>query len=312
MTADPEDAALRGLHRAVALVGDHLPVVHGLKLVHLALLQHLLLAFTEIAAVLLPPPRHVLVVSVRVLRLQHERRHEFEDECLTVFETRVVQRPQVYDLRVFQPRDAVAVVALPAELEAVQGALIEREDVVAVGVEVRVDVPLRRLLLLPCVVGLPHDGLVGERRVAALHADVVRVQRVSRPGIEEPRMRRLPHQEQVVVGLDVGKPAPEVRSDAALRVLLGERPELAGHEDAVTRVQVAVDVVRELLSECVEDGVPRDVVRVADVVHLQLPLDLLDARHRWNASRKSSMYWSAVDHAPIRRRLASSTMSHLS
>ena len=119
MTADPEDAALRGLHRPVALVGDHLPVVHRLELVHLALLQHLFLAFAEIAAVLLPPPRDILVVGVWVLRLQHKRRHEFEDERLTVFEARVVQRLQVYDLRVFQARDAVAVVALPAELEAV-------------------------------------------------------------------------------------------------------------------------------------------------------------------------------------------------
>ena len=190
MTADPEDAALRGLHRAVALVGDHLPVVHGLKLVHLALLQHLLLAFTEIAAVLLPPPRHVLVVSVRVLRLQHERRHEFEDERLTVFETRVVQRLQVYDLRVFQPRDAVAVVALrfPPNWRPSRALSTEREDVVSVGVEVRVDVPLRGLLLFPRTLGLPHDGRVGQHRVAALHADVVGVQRVSRPGIEKPRV----------------------------------------------------------------------------------------------------------------------------
>jgi hypothetical protein len=36
------------------------------------LFQHLLLAFTEIAAILFPPPRNVLVVSVRVLRLQRE------------------------------------------------------------------------------------------------------------------------------------------------------------------------------------------------------------------------------------------------
>jgi len=136
VTADPEDAALRGLHRTVALGGDHLPVVHRLKLVHLALLQHLLFAFTEITAVFLPPLRNVLVVSVRILRLQPERRQEFADERLAVFETRVVQRLQVHDLRVFQPCDAVAVVALPAELEPVQGALIEREDVIAVGVDV--------------------------------------------------------------------------------------------------------------------------------------------------------------------------------
>ena len=101
MTADPEDAALRGLHRTVAFVGDHLAVVYGPELVHLPLFQHLLLAFTEIAAALLPPPQDILVVGVRVLRLQHERRHEFEDERLAVFETRVVRRLQIHDLRVF-------------------------------------------------------------------------------------------------------------------------------------------------------------------------------------------------------------------
>ena len=69
--------------------GDHL-LAHSLELGHLALLQQLLFAFTEIAAVFLPPPQHVLVMTVRILRLQHERRHEFEDERLTVFETRVV------------------------------------------------------------------------------------------------------------------------------------------------------------------------------------------------------------------------------
>ena len=71
--------------------GDHL-LVHGLELGHLASLQRLLLAFAEIAVVLLPLPRHVLLMSVLVLRLQHERRHEFEDERLTVFETGVIQR----------------------------------------------------------------------------------------------------------------------------------------------------------------------------------------------------------------------------
>lgn len=67
MTADPEDAVLRSLHRVVAYEGDYLPAVLGLELVYLALLQHLLLAFTEIAAVFFPP-RDVLVVGVRVLR----------------------------------------------------------------------------------------------------------------------------------------------------------------------------------------------------------------------------------------------------
>lgn len=45
-------------------------MVYGLEFVHLPLFQHLLLALTEIATVFLPiPPRHVLIVGVRILRL---------------------------------------------------------------------------------------------------------------------------------------------------------------------------------------------------------------------------------------------------
>ena len=194
VVSDAGDPGDGGLHRTVAIVADDHAVIDRLQLVYVAALNDLLQAVAQLRFVVsAPPPRNVLVVSVRILRLQHERRHEFEDERLTVFETRVVQCRQVYNLRVFQPRDAIAVVALPAELEAVQDALIEREDVVPVSVEVRVDVPLRRLLLFPCTVGLAHDRLVGECRVAALDADVVGVQRVSRSGVEKPRVRRLPH-----------------------------------------------------------------------------------------------------------------------
>jgi hypothetical protein len=51
------------------LAGGHLVVVYGLEFVHLPLFQHLLLALTEIATVFLPiPPRHVLIVGVRILR----------------------------------------------------------------------------------------------------------------------------------------------------------------------------------------------------------------------------------------------------
>ena len=86
VTADSEDAALRGLRRIVTYEGNHLPVVHYPELVHLALLQHLLLVFTEFAAALLLPSRNVLAVSVRVLRLKHERRHEFDEVRLRAFE----------------------------------------------------------------------------------------------------------------------------------------------------------------------------------------------------------------------------------
>jgi hypothetical protein len=136
------------------------------------------------------------------------------------------------------------------------------------------------------VLGLSHDRLVGEGRVAALHPDVVGIQRISRPGIEKPRMRRLPHQEQVVVALDSRESTAEIRPDAGLRVLLGKHSELARDEDTVTRVEMAVNIVRELLAECMHDGVPRDVVRVADVVHLQLPVNLKECRSLFSAANE--------------------------
>ena len=49
------------------------------------------------------PPHHIHVVHVRVLRPEHERRHEFEDGRLVVFETRVIQCLQGNDLRAFHP-----------------------------------------------------------------------------------------------------------------------------------------------------------------------------------------------------------------
>ncbi len=90
----------------------------------------------------------------------------------------------------------------------------------------------------------------------ALRPDVVRVQRILWPGIEQPAVGGIPHQEQVVVGLDVREAAPEIRSDAALGVLFGERPELAGHEHPVAGVDVLVDVVLHLHPERVVDRVP--------------------------------------------------------
>ncbi|ERH00173.1 MAG: hypothetical protein J07HQX50_01332 [Haloquadratum sp. J07HQX50] len=89
------------------------------------------------------------------------------------------------------------------------------------------DVPFRRLLLLPLVLPATHDDLVSVRRMSAVNADIVRIQRVPSAGIEKPRMHRLPLEEGVVVGLNVGQAAPEVRADARLIVFPGEGPELA-------------------------------------------------------------------------------------
>jgi len=88
--------------------------------------------------------------------------------------------------------------------------------------------------------------------VPVLRADVVGVELVSRSAVEKPAISRVPHQEQVIVGLDVREAAPEVRSDAALRVLFGEGPELTGDEDTVTGVKMLMDVVRNMLAERVE------------------------------------------------------------
>jgi hypothetical protein len=97
-------------------------------------------------------------------------------------------------------------------------------------------------------------------------------------------MDRVPQQEQVIVVLDVRQAASEVRPDAALGVFFGERPELSRDEHSVTGVEVLVNLMRNVLAESVEDGVPRDVVRVTHIVHCQLPVDLLDSRHWSNTS----------------------------
>ena len=172
-----------------------------------------------------------------VLRLQHERRCHLHEEGLTVFEPGVVPVIEADNLRVLQPRDTVAVVPFAPELEAVKHVLAQRERIGVIGVQVGVDVPLRGLLLASAL-RLVHDRLVGKCRVPALRAAVVRVQRVSRAAVEKPPIGRVPHQEQVVVGFDVRQAAPEVRSDAALRVLFGERPELAGGEHPVEHFPV--------------------------------------------------------------------------
>ena len=123
----------------------------------------------------------------------------------------------------------------------------------------------------------------------------------------------MPEEEQVVVALHVGERRPHVRANPALRVFLGECPELAGDEHPVAGVDVLVDVVLQLHPERVVDRVPRDVVRVPEVVHVEFPMNLLDAGHAFSLRVWiSSMYWSAVLQLQIRRRFASSTMSCLS
>jgi len=279
---DPLESVLRGLHRAVAEELHDLSVIDRLQPEHLTLFEDLLLTEPQVVAVLGPPPRDGAVVRVGILRLHHERRYEFDEVRLCAFEPRVVQFGfvEVYHLRVLQLNLAVAVVALAAELEALQHILAEREHRRVIGVEVGVNVPFRRLLLLPLVFPAAHDGLVSERRVAAVDAEIMRVQRVPSAGIEKPRMHRLPLEEEVVVGLEVRQAAPEGRADARLTAFLGERPELTGHEDAVTGRNRRVCLGIEVLAEGVQDGVARDVVRVADIVHPQLPQDLLNRRHR--------------------------------
>jgi hypothetical protein len=96
----------------------------------------------------------------------------------------------------------------------------------------------------------------------------VRVQCVSRTAVEKPAVGRISHEKQVIVALDVRKSAPEMRLDTALGVLFGEPTELAGEENPVTGGEVLMDAVGDVLAECVKNGVPAHVIRVANVVHL--------------------------------------------
>ena len=100
-----------------------------------------------------------------------------------------------------------------------------------------------------------------------MNTQIMRVQVVTSASIKQPRVHRFPLEEQIVVALYIRQAAPEVRADAALGVFFGERPELTRHEHTVTHREFSVCLWLQVLPEGVEDGVSRDVVRVADVVH---------------------------------------------
>lgn len=114
-------------------------------------------------------------------------------------------------LGVLQRGLTVAVVAFPTELHALQSSLAQRECRGVIGVQIGMNVPFRRLLLLPLVLAPTHDRLVSQRRMPAVSADVVHVQRISGPRIQQPRVVGLALKEQVVVGLHVGSQPPVAR-----------------------------------------------------------------------------------------------------
>lgn len=61
--------------------------------------------------------------------------------------------------------------------------------------------------------------------------------------------------------------------------VLGERPELARVEYPMAGVDVLVSVMVQLHPERVVDRVPAHVVGMPEVVHIELPMHLLDAGH---------------------------------
>ena len=196
MRPDPLEAVLRGLDRTVTEVRHDLTVVHRLQAEDLTLFEDLLPTKPEIVAVF-GPPRDSAVVRLWILRVHHERRHQLDEGRLRAFEPRVVQfgLVEVYHLRVLQLNLAVAVIPFAAELEALQHILAKRKYRRVISVQVGVDAPLRRLLLFPLVFPAVHDGLVSKRRVTAVDAEIVRVQRVPSAGASLPaggRGRRRP------------------------------------------------------------------------------------------------------------------------
>ena len=149
-------------------------MVHRLQPEYLTLFEDFLLAKPWFST---PPPRDRLTVDIWIFGLQHKRSHQLDEGHLCAFESRVIQFGfvEVHHLRVLQLDLAVtvAVVALAAKLEILQHILTEREYCRVISVEIGVDVPLRRLLLLRLVFSTTHDDIVGERWMVAVDAEIV-------------------------------------------------------------------------------------------------------------------------------------------
>lgn len=114
MAANTEDTLLRSLDRTITLIRDDLSVVHGLKRVQISLFDHLFGAFPQRVPFHTPPPRYVLIDSVRGRGFEHEQRHEFETKRFALAKPRVVERVEIDELRLLEPSCPIPVVALPA------------------------------------------------------------------------------------------------------------------------------------------------------------------------------------------------------
>jgi hypothetical protein len=136
---------------------------------------------------------------------------QFDAVRVCARESVVVECIEVDDPCRFEVGHPVAVVALPPDLDRVEFVLAEREYPRVVGVQVRVQIPARGLPVANVVRGPPDERLRGDRRMAALSTEWVRVQRVAWPTVEQPRLCRVPVDEQVVVAFDRWESTAEVR-----------------------------------------------------------------------------------------------------
>jgi len=109
---------------------------------------------------------------------------------------------------------------------------------------------------------------MGKRRIATLRANIVRVQCVSRAAVEKPTMSGVTQQEQVIIAFDVRTPTPKMRPDTTLRVFVRISPKLAGHKNPMAGVELLMNTARDMLAECMENGIATHVVRVTNVVNL--------------------------------------------